>query len=242
MEQNRIIFFSDIDDTLLFSKRKIDFRKEVEIGAWNRENEPFSYFYKEVKFLLDSLLKLNITFIPNSARNFDSYKRTIFYNHPDVKYAILNFGGLILENNQVDKKWNKMVKKKMKNIEFEKIKKELEKIFKFEVDIKIVDNYYISIYNRYHRGEKRYSKKIEKKLKKFVKNNHNLKLYSNIESFALYPNFLGKEKAMKYLMKKLKPSFVMGAGDSDADLEFIKLADVAIIPTRSNVMKKIKKG
>ena len=68
--------------------------------------------------------------------------------------------------------------------------------------------------------------------------NKDLKLYSNIESFALYPKFLGKEKAMKYLLKKLNPTFVIGAGDSDADLEFLNLSDIAIIPTKSNLMKK----
>ncbi len=237
MEQNKIIFFSDIDDTLIFSKRKIDFNRQIEVGAWNREGEPFSYFYKETKFLLDILLKAGIIFIPNSARNLESYQRTVFYQNKNIKYAILNFGGLILENNQIDKKWEKKVTQKLTKLNLEKLKNKLEKKFKFEIQIKIIDGFYISIYNKFHRGEKKYSQKIDKILRKFVKNK-DLKLYSNIESFALYPKFLGKERAMKYLLKKLNPTFVIGAGDSDADLEFLNLSDIAIIPTKSNLMKK----
>ena len=239
MEQNRIIFFSDIDDTLIFSKRKIDFSKQIEVGAWDRENKPFSYFYKETKFLLDTLLKANITFIPNSARNLDSYKRTIFYQHKDVKYAILNFGGLILKDNKIDKKWAKKVDKKLTKLNLKKLKNMLERKFNFEIQIKIIDGFYISIYNKFYRGKKKYSQKIEKILKKFIKN-RDLKLYSNIESFAIYPSFLGKEIAMRYLLKKLKPTLTIGAGDSDADLEFLNLSDISIIPTKSNLMKKFK--
>ena len=88
---NRIFFFSDIDDTLIQTKRKTDFNKKTIVGAYDKNGDENSFFYEGTKIFIDTIIKSNITFIPTTARNLNSYKRTIFYNNKAIKYAILKF-------------------------------------------------------------------------------------------------------------------------------------------------------
>jgi hydroxymethylpyrimidine pyrophosphatase-like HAD family hydrolase len=80
----KIFLFSDIDDTLIQTKRKTDFSKTTIVGAYNKEGEENSFFYEGTKRFIDKLLEANITFIPTTARNLESYKRTIFYKHNKI--------------------------------------------------------------------------------------------------------------------------------------------------------------
>ena len=235
---NKILFFSDIDDTLIFSKRKVNFQKELVVAGYNKDKEPFSYFYKDVKKLLDLLLEAGITFIPNTARNLSSYKRTIFYKNEKIKYAVLNFGGIILKNGKICQEWNEIIQHKYKYFDLKSIEKEIKQLFDFGVEIKIIDNFYISIYNKFFRDDENICSILENILTNYI-NGKNLKLYLNKNSFAIYPSFLGKEKATKFLIKELKPTLILGAGDSNSDLEFMKLANISILPTNSDLFTSL---
>lgn len=233
MEQNKIVFFSDLDDTLIFSKRKIDFSKNIITAGYNKQNEAFSYIYKETKILLDNLIDSGVIFIPNTARNLNSYKRTIFYKEYNLDYVILNFGGLILFKNKPLQEWEKIIQPKLSKIDFYKIIEELSKQFEFEIEIKLIDGYYISVYNRFYRDDLKKIKDIEKVIQSFGEN-YNFNFYLNKNSFALYPKFISKEVATKFLIKKLNPSLILGAGDSNADKNFLKLAHIKILPFKNS--------
>ena len=235
---NNIIFFSDIDDTLIYSKRKIDFTKDIVIGAYDKNNQPYSYFYKETKLLIDLLINAGIIFIPNTARNLESYKRTVFYKDNKIRYAILNFGATILVDNKIDKEWNNHIINLYKDIDLNHILDDIQQYFSFNIDIKIVDNYYISIHNRYFKGEKNIYLQIHAIVKKFIKHKP-FDIYINTDSVAIFPNFIGKEKATQFLISKLNPNLIIGAGDSKSDINFINLSDLAIFPTKSNILQDL---
>ena len=51
MMLNKIIIFSDIDDTLIQTKRKTDFSKNVVVGSYNKEGKEASFFMRVQKYL-----------------------------------------------------------------------------------------------------------------------------------------------------------------------------------------------
>jgi hydroxymethylpyrimidine pyrophosphatase-like HAD family hydrolase len=240
MMLNKIIIFSDIDDTLIQTKRKTDFSKNVVVGSYNKEGEEASFFYEGTKIFIDQLISSGITFIPTTARNFEAYKRTIFYNNQKINFAILNFGGLILIDNVEDKEWLEHISKEYETINsMETILDTLKKYLssnKILLTIKNIDNYYISIYNKNQLDNEETITEIRVLLNKFVYKNDYLYLYENGNSFALLPNFLNKKFAVDYLINKLSPILSIGAGDNISDLDFMNSTDFKLVPKSSTLL------
>ena len=141
---SRIFFFSDIDDTLMQTKRKTDFTQSTVVGGYTKEGEENSFFYEGTKLLIDTLIASNITFVPTTARNRDSYERTVFAKEKAIKYVILNFGGTILIDGKIDQEWEeKMNASYAKIISIENLYKQLNnQLVYMNVDliVKIIDD------------------------------------------------------------------------------------------------------
>ncbi len=230
----RIMFFSDIDDTLIQTKRKTNFQKKTIVGSYNKNGEEGSFFYEGTKIFIDTLIDSNINFIPTTARNLGSYKRTVFYNNQKIKHAILNFGGLILYNNKIDIQWEKIISQnysilKSLDIVICELDKHVEK-HNLNLEIKIIDSYYISIYNRENLDNVAILKKIKECLASFIIENNQFYIYENDNSFGILPNFLNKSLAVEYLIKKNEPILTIGAGDNISDLAFMKCTDFKLSP------------
>lgn len=235
---NRIFFFSDIDDTLIQTRRKTNFEKQTVVGAYNKEGDENSFFYAGVKVFIDTIIDSNITFIPTTARNLESYKRTVFYKKP-LKFIILNFGAMILINNEIDKEWeSKMLEAYAKIENLNTILSSLEeKLEKYNVVIKIIDNFYISIYNKNALDNQEILKALRGDLDNFTTLNSDFYLYENDNSFGILPNFLNKKYAVDYLIQKELPILTIGAGDNKSDLDFMNLTSFHFTPINSNILK-----
>jgi len=232
--RKKIFFFSDIDDTLIQTTRKTDFTRKTIVGSYDREGKESSFFYEGTKLFVDTLIDAGINFIPTTARNLDAYKRTVFYKNKKITYVILNFGALVLVNNKIDKEWNDSIQAKYKSIiSIDIIYDKL--IFKLkeeslDVTIKIIDTYYISIYNKNNLDDKNIIQEIKKQLELFLLDYSQFYLYENGNSFGILPIFLNKKFAVDYLIKKESPIFTIGAGDNISDLDFMNLADFKFLP------------
>jgi hydroxymethylpyrimidine pyrophosphatase-like HAD family hydrolase len=233
---NRVFFFSDIDDTLIQTKRKTDFNKKTIVGSYNKAGEESSFFYEGVKVFLDAMIDSGINVIPTTARNLDSYKRTVFYTNKKIKNVVLNFGGLILINNEIDKNWENKIRIEYTKIDsFDNILDKLSVLLKnasLDVEIKIIDNYYISLYNRNNLDNSIIILEIKNILSQFVIDNNQFYIYENDNSFGILPKFLNKKFAVEYLIKRYKPILTIGSGDNISDLEFMKLADFKLLPEK----------
>jgi len=238
---NRVFFFSDIDDTLIQTKRKTDFGQNTIVAAYTKEGEESSFFYEGVKLLIDALLKENITFIPTTARNIDSYQRTIFYNEPKIKYAILNFGGTLLVNNEVNEEWNSIMKQAYEKIvpleEVEKSIREAIEKADLNVVVKNIDSYYISIHNKYNTDNKEYLSNVKSLIEEFLVLNDDFYLYENDNSFGILPHVLNKKFAVDYMINLHKPLLCLGAGDNLSDLAFMNSTSLHLVPNNSSIHK-----
>jgi len=236
---NRIFFFSDIDDTLIQTKRKTDFSKSTIVGAYTKEGEENSFFYEGTKLFIDTLMDAKITFIPTTARNRESYDRTIFANDKRIKYVILNFGGVVLIDGELDTYWQEHIGKSYSKImAMEKLNTLLLEVLNHtnvKLVVKIIDNFYISIYNKFNLNNKSILSEIKKLLEIFIKEQSDFYLYENDNSFAILPNFLNKKFAVKYLIDIHKPLLTLGSGDNSTDLDFMNLTSFKIVPQKVQI-------
>lgn len=239
---SRIFFFSDIDDTLIQTTRKTDFSKAHSIAGYNKEGKESSYIYHGVKLFIQSLVEANITFIPTTARNIDSYRRTLFYREFGHKYAILNFGGTVLIDNKIDKEWQNNMEISYQKLEpLSEVMNALRnylKIRNLELVTKIIDGFYISLYNKAHLDNEEILLTAHKVLIQFLSERDGFYLYENGNSFGILPDCLNKRFAVEYLINKHKPLLTIGAGDNHSDLEFMNATEFHLIPNGSSIHRK----
>jgi hydroxymethylpyrimidine pyrophosphatase-like HAD family hydrolase len=232
----RIFFFSDIDDTLIQTKRKTDFSKKTIVASYTKEGEENSFFYEGIKLFVDTIINSGMTFIPTTARNLASYQRTVFYQNPAIKYVILNFGGLLLIDNKEDQAWTALMQENYARVtSLETLNSKLLAHFEannLKLQVKIIDSYYISIYNKFDLDNPKMIKKIRESLKTFLCEEKDFYLYENGNSFALLPHFLNKKFAVEHLIKIHKPLLTIGAGDNISDLDFMQSADFKFLPDK----------
>jgi len=240
--KNKIFLFSDLDDTLITSKRKIpDFNEfEFTVGGIKRDGvTPHSFFKNGTLQFLNILIdSKEAHLIPVTARDLTSYKRFVLSEDERIKYAIINFGGVILKNGKLDEYWNKHIKSQYNALDnqikdiFDKSNEIIkEKKYKDKVKASFIDGYYIAF--RYiQKGEKKkWHKKLKKALKLLIKaTNQEYYIFENDSSVSILPHFLNKSKAVQHLIDKYEPSLTIGAGDNENDREFMKVCDFALVP------------
>ncbi len=242
----KLLFFSDIDDTLMQTARKTDFTKETILWGVNKKEEPLSYMYKGTKIWLDAMIQSDdIAFIPTSARNMQSYQRTHFYRDKyyssNIDMIILNFGAEIICNNTLDEQWQEIMQNSYNSLKlnidnlYQNVNSLIEDNYSdgHGIVVKIIDTYYISIYNKKDRDNISKNIKLEELLKDFISDEYYL--YINDSSFAILPKFLNKKYAVDFVIKKYNPISSIGAGDNTTDLGFMKLSDFYIIPKDSQL-------
>lgn len=235
----RIFFFSDLDDTVIQTKRKTDFNKPTIVGSYDKDGNESSFFYEGTKLLIDTMIDAGISFIPTTARNLDAYQRTVFYKNSDIKYAILNFGGLILIDNKIDENWSNMISKKYSEVLSMEILNEKLNIYlkkaNLDLQVKIIDGYYISIYNKNNLDNQDILINIKKTLNQFIEKYNSFYIYENGNSFGILPNFLNKKYGVEYIINKYSPIVTIGAGDNISDLEFMKLSNFKLLPENYDI-------
>jgi hydroxymethylpyrimidine pyrophosphatase-like HAD family hydrolase len=236
---NKILFFTDIDDTLIQTKRKTDFNLSCEVAGLNRESNPHSYIYSGVKEFVDSLIDSGVIFIPTTARNYESYSRTIFKKNSRISNYILNFGAEVYINNTLDEVWNQRILDNYSQIDLDLILNEtINLLSEFELNIKSIDNYYISIHNKKGQDDNELNSRLDSILKEFLSTKSNFYLYRNDNSFAILPNFLNKSFAVEYILSKYKPLLTIGAGDNINDLHFMDRCHFQLMPTIHTKFKR----
>jgi len=228
---NPIFFFSDIDDTLIQTRRKTDFNKDVVVGAFKKNKEENSFFYKGTKLFIDKILDAGITLIPTTARSISSYNRTTFSEDRRIKYAILNFGATIIIDNKLDTKWNDYIESKLSQIDIDMIYQKIIDILDNSLTIKKIDRYYINIHNKIDLD----NHNIKALLIKLLLDNIDYYLHHNDNSFAILPKFINKKYAVEYMIDRYNPIFTLGAGDNISDLDFMSITDFKIVPKKVSI-------
>ncbi|OQY09017.1 MAG: hypothetical protein B6I28_03750 [Fusobacteriia bacterium 4572_132] len=227
------MFCSDLDRTLIYSKKfigKKDIKKSIVVEIYKQE--PLSYMSQKSIELLKEINEKNL-FIPVTTRTQEQYERIeIFRDEIKSKYAIVENGGRILENSKIDEYWENYIIQEIKNQktdmnavlnEFNKIKSDWilkERIVKNKFIYFIIDR-----------------KKISEELSEFFKwlkaNGWDFSLQARKMYFI--PEFINKNTALQYILKKEKVKKYFATGDSFLDLSMVKDASISLVPVHGEL-------
>lgn len=244
-----MIIFTDIDDTLMRTARKIkgDVSK-LKVGAINHKGVPLSFCDSKREKLINELIDNSVS-IPVTARSIASFKnlKIGFKNH-----AVLNFGATILDKNlELDMAWHNFILKNSQELNQEEIFKDIMSslsalLQEFEIETKAPKENEISVYANF-RLSALISEKLNHVKEKIVEilNEKNILekfyFYQTDRDLALIPSFIKKENAVMFLMENYysKEDLMVGLGDHKNDLSFMSLCDFIMFPTDSMLMKLI---
>ena len=227
-----ILYASDLDRTIIFSKRFLDEHKTnsdytlVE-SIGDRE---ISYASVDVLNKLYQLsFKDNITFVPVTSRSKDEYNRIDLGFTPE--YAIVANGGIIIHNGVELDDYNRYIYNNMNTMEMLSIMQDVAEMESVTDNVKCIDKRYI------------FTKIVDKALFDVEIQEIGTK-YSNwditVQGNKVYiiPKFFSKQIALRWLWHKLNQPYIIASGDGPLDIPMLSLANMAIVPDHAIIIQE----
>ena len=236
MEQynNKVLFFADLDDSMFQTKRK---DAKGKFKATFPKNVLKTSFYTKAQLeLLDFVLTNNeIVFIPLTARTEEQYKRTAIYKQGQTSIHAIYYGSSLYINDKEYKPYMNLIKKQL-GTDFTK----LEQIVK-DATKKYTSANFVNVDGKYFT--------TDFKEPSFVKYIHQLittkykqfDIYIEEKYITLLPKVCNKKSVVTYLIKKLKPKFSIGIGNSESDIDFLNECDFKIVSHIGSLNDKLLK-
>lgn len=226
-----MIYFSDLDRTLIYSKKFIN-EKTNQICIEVLDGEEISYMSpKSIDILKDILKKKR--FIPTTTRSIEQYKRIMFaQNDINFEWSIVSNGGNILYNGEIFEPWNKVLKERLKACK----------------DLKSVMNYFNENYSKidgitkirevdevffYIVVDKDFFQENSLNSFKYYLKNAKWNFYINGRKIYFIPEVVTKEAAIEYLKGYLNEDKFEALGDSIMDINMLKSSNKGYIPGNS---------
>lgn len=225
-----MIFGCDLDRTMIYSSSFLNTLPEtspyqvVEL----REGIPLSYM---TTLAIEQLqvLTTRLSFIPVTSRSLEQYLRIDMLHteiHPSA--AIVSNGGILLIDGQPEPEWTKRIRQLFKDyISPEQLLPRLEFIRELNGfrTLRICDDNFIYVVMEQEAD----AFSLQPMLHGLVMQ-HGYTAFQTGRKIYLMPNFMDKQKPLKYLMERYGDSDLIAAGDSELDLPMLTYAETAIIP------------
>lgn len=223
-----ILFFSDLDSTLIYSGYP-----EHTCVEYNEAKEVTYMTAQGINFLKDLLVRKDFVFIPCTLRSYEQTSRISFLKNGNVPIIICDNGFSIYENGILDKTWDNLMKENLATYPTDEIKTDIEILVSSNnMCCKIKNNrnaFFTLIFENFKLANMHFDT-IVKSLK-----GYRYKLELQGRKLYIIPDFLDKILAVKYLCKKNNPSLVITAGDSSVDKSFIEQGNLRFVPLHSSL-------
>lgn len=231
-----MIYFSDLDRTIICSKKLINDDNRA-ICIEHIEDEEISYVSKEI---IDNLLKLNQSkiFIPTTTRSLEQFKRIAFNNFGlDFKYAITSNGACILKDGKKLESWEKEISLiKERSTSMDTLIKAYEDNFSKDIESHITkfriveDNFFYIVLDKSITNIDFLSS-----FTSYLENNGWV-FFKNCSKVYFLPKGMSKENAIQFLIKTELNSMPFNAlGDSTMDAGMLQIANKAFIPKHGDI-------
>lgn len=217
-----LVFISDLDNTLIFSYKKVD--SSGCICVEKKDGKEISFMTEYAYNLLQNIAN-RVLFVPATTRSLEQYNRVNLLKSRSPSYALVANGGLLLVDGNVDKKWHDESLEIIasSNSELKKALMVLEEHKYIYQKPRIVDEMFV--FTKSSNLENTIST-LNSKL--------NLKLVNvmNVgEKVYVLPKKLTKGNAINRLRKILNDNVFLCAGDSEFDISMLESADISIYPS-----------
>lgn len=236
-----MIYFSDLDRTIICSKKLIKDNDDVICIEYIGDNE-ISYISKDILRKVDILNSTKI-FIPTTTRSIEQFNRINFKKLGiNFRYAITSNGACILKDGKILESWKKhidLLKDNatkldvlIKNYE-DKFSKEIEPyITKFRI---VEDNFFYIVLNKNTTN----IDFLNNFISYLEKNGWNY--FKNCSKVYFLPIGMTKENAITFLMEnEFKGLEFSALGDSSMDSGMLSIASRAYIPRHGDISSTFK--
>lgn len=229
------LFTSDLDRTLIFSKRSIAKEISDQICIEAIGSHEISYVTPKI---MDSLCDVNnkMQFVPVTTRSLEQFNRLqLFQNEINPEIVILANGGMILFRGQIDVIWQQTIQQMMDDLSLplstfqSYFKKQLAAPYFLEW--KLVDGIYL-----------RYLVDLQKvnflALKQFQQQIEACGWISYLQGrkFYILPQQLTKGAAVSYIKNQCDYELHFAAGDSLMDKSMLQHADYGFVPRHGELV------
>jgi HAD superfamily hydrolase (TIGR01484 family) len=241
-----VFVFSDLDDTLLQTRRKCITSGPLKKAAVDREGRPLS-FHSQEQLLLLQIFK-PCTLIPVTGRNLEALGRILSPSFSS--YRITGHGALVWNaNNTLIPDWKKRIEQEaiiweprmqhlLMVIEHHYRTEHLDDLrFRIIYDAEIP--VYLSI-----KGNSKQISAVEKTISSLWIQEMGGVIHRNGYNMALLPPYANKGRAVRYVMKLIRghcessPLFI-GMGDSLTDISFLRACHYALTPQNSQIHQEV---
>lgn len=237
-----MIFASDLDRTLIYSKKlisDIDYDNGEIVLAEKYNGKDLSFMKKDVVDKLKSMKK-NIIFIPVTTRTIEQYNRIFMISeYIKPKYAVVSNGGNILIDGEIDEEWNAVIKEKVsRSLHYKFVEKRFLESFS---DISWINKMILRdelFFSVHFDDNTKINLKELKEFETWIKRNgwqvslQGRKLY-------LVPKDVNKWDAVLYIKEKLGKNKVISAGDSFLDYPILSNADYGMCASHGELIELI---
>ena len=228
--------FTDLDDSLIQTKRKIPENAVTSLGATDRDGNALSFITQSQQLLLSMFKQQGATIIPVTGRNTDALDR-VNYDFDD--YRVVSHGAVVLTKcNSVCQQWLTQIDHHLAKWPqlLEDCNKEILGIIdSLGLDARtrvIIDQdipAYVSV-----KGQ-------EDALARISEHSECAKLFTrhaNGRNHAMLPPYASKKDAVEFMKTQMQLTvndLTIGIGDSHSDLNFMQSCQFAMLPTTSQI-------
>lgn len=225
-----IIFASDLDKTLIYSKKSMeaDLSDDELVPVEENGGAFTSFMTNRALSVLASIAKM-ATFIPVTTRTIAQYRRVFQFSRTmQVNYAITSNGGNILVDGEPDLGWSEHIRNTLKSsASREEIKSMYDEIASPEWALRgwLCDELFYTMIIDPDKTPFLVFEDFKKKLLEvgWMVSIQGRKVY-------LVPAQITKGDALLYVKERIGASYIAASGDSLLDESLLKVADYAIAP------------
>lgn len=215
-----MIFATDLDNTMIFSYRLIEGYKDIVSCVEYYNLKPITYMtYSAIEKIKKIADKIYV--IPTTTRSISQFMRVELFSC--LKFAIVDNGGTILQNGNIDKTWEKYIENILGKYDFEYVLNVLDKLPSITLKPRIIDGKFVFTKSEnIDLCKKILFSKIDKN--KWQLSFHGPKIY-------IVPIEITKKKALSYLNEQVicNNELIICAGDSNLDLSMLEYSDYGLI-------------
>lgn len=215
-----LLFFSDLDNTLIYSHRTPPPGEIVAVEFLNGHVQSYMT-QKTYEFLAKSN---EVLLVPTTTRTTTQYARLAdTFNKFGCRYALVCNGGVLLINNMVDPEWITETKR-IAGAELAFLNEAEKKLLTYfpEHYVHSVDG--IMLY------AKTDSPATDADRLSSTVDTRKISIYYDSRKVYFIPSSINKGNAIRRFLSRISSSWTIAAGDSEMDVPMLNAVDTAILP------------
>ena len=237
----RTFVFLDLDDTILQTEAKCPVDEPISPVAFRRDGEPASFMTERQQWLFTRLIRESVV-IPTTGRNLDAFRR-VRLSFNDL--AIIDFGGVVLlPDGTPDLEWDAGIRTQATQSKHElcEINRSVQHFITEQglgATVRTVSDFGMDLYLVLKHSEGRIEELRRIRRQYFpTLDIERFFVHQNGNNLSVIPRFLGKERAVQYVLERhlgSEPALTIGVADSLTDSPFLGLCDYSLIPRGSQL-------